>query len=74
MVVKSTVPIGTNDKVDQFIKDFLPHNGDFCNDNAEDNISKIRVEVASNPEFLAQETAVYDTLHASRIIIGTESK
>ena len=28
----------------------------------------------SNPEFLAQGTAVRDTLHAARIIIGTESK
>ncbi len=34
----------------------------------------VKVEVASNPEFLAQGTAVHDTLHAARIIIGTESK
>ena len=60
VVVKSTVPIGTNDKVEQFIKDFLVHD--------------VKVEVASNPEFLAQGTAVRDTLHAARIIIGTESK
>lgn len=60
VVVKSTVPVGTNDKVEQFIKDF------------QNNDAKI--EVASNPEFLAQGTAVYDTLHAARIIIGTESK
>lgn len=60
VVVKSTVPIGTNDKVEQFIKDFLVHN--------------VKVEVASNPEFLAQGNAVRDTLHAKRIVIGTESK
>jgi len=60
VVVKSTVPVGTNDKVEQFIKDFL--------------VNDVRVEVASNPEFLAQGSAVYDTLHAQRIIIGTESK
>ena len=59
VVVKSTVPIGTNDKVEQFIKDFLVHD--------------VKIEVASNPEFLAQGTAVRDTLHAARIIIGTES-
>ncbi|WP_186431547.1 UDP-glucose/GDP-mannose dehydrogenase family protein [Clostridium sp. BSD9I1] len=60
VVVKSTVPVGTNDKVEQFIKDFL--------------VNDVKVEVASNPEFLAQGTAVHDTLKAARIIIGTESK
>jgi len=60
VVVKSTVPVGTNDKVEQFIKDFL--------------VNDVRVEVASNPEFLAQGTAVHDTLKASRIIIGTDSE
>jgi len=60
VVVKSTVPVGTNDKVEQFIKDFLTHD--------------VKVEVASNPEFLAQGTAVRDTLKASRVIIGTDSK
>jgi UDPglucose 6-dehydrogenase len=68
VVVKSTVPVGTNDKVEQFIHDFLPdiHNGS--------KGKKLRVEVASNPEFLAQGSAVHDTLHASRIIVGTNSK
>jgi len=74
VVVKSTVPVGTNDKVEQFIKDFLPHDGEICVGNGEGCNRKIRVEVASNPEFLAQGTAVHDTLHAARIIIGTESK
>lgn len=60
VVVKSTVPVGTNDKVEQFIHDFL--------------VKDVKVEVASNPEFLAQGSAVHDTLHAARIIIGTESK
>lgn len=60
VVVKSTVPIGTNDKVEQFIKDSLVNN--------------VKIEVASNPEFLAQGTAVRDTLKAKRIVIGTESK
>lgn len=74
VVVKSTVPVGTNDKVEQFIKDFLPHDGEICVGNGEGYNRKIKVEVASNPEFLAQGTAVHDTLHAARIIIGTESK
>lgn len=74
VVVKSTVPVGTNDKVEQFIYDFLPHDGDNYIGNGTGSGKKIRVEVASNPEFLAQGTAVYNTLHAERIIIGTESK
>lgn len=60
VVVKSTVPVGTNDKVEQFIKDSLVNN--------------VKIEVASNPEFLAQGHAVRDTLQAKRIIIGTQSK
>lgn len=60
VVVKSTVPIGTNDKVEAFLKE-----------NVKDGI---HIEVASNPEFLAQGTAVVDTLKASRIVIGVESE
>lgn len=61
VVVKSTVPVGTNDRVEQFISDFLVR-------------KNLHVEVASNPEFLAQGNAVRDTLEAKRIIIGTESE
>lgn len=61
VVVKSTVPVGTNDRVEQFIQDFLSRR-------------ELHIEVASNPEFLAQGSAVHDTLHAARIIIGTESE
>lgn len=60
VVIKSTVPIGTNDKVETFIKNYLKHD--------------VKVEVASNPEFLAQGTAVRDTLNASRIVVGVESE
>jgi nucleotide sugar dehydrogenase len=60
VVVKSTVPIGTNDKVEEFLRENI--NND------------VHIEVASNPEFLAQGTAVVDTLHAKRIVIGVESK
>ncbi|MEH7415788.1 UDP-glucose/GDP-mannose dehydrogenase family protein [Neobacillus drentensis] len=74
IVVKSTVPVGTNDKVEQFIYDFLPNDGKKHTGNGSGHGKEIRVEVASNPEFLAQGTAVRDTLHAARIIIGTESK
>ncbi len=60
VVVKSTVPVGTNDKVEQFIKDTLTRN--------------VTVRVASNPEFLAQGNAVHDMMHATRIIIGTDDE
>lgn len=60
VVVKSTVPVGTGDRVEQFIHDFLAAN--------------VKVEVANNPEFLAQGTAVHDTLAARRIIIGVQSR
>ena len=60
VVIKSTVPIGTNDRVEEFLMENLKNN--------------IKIEVASNPEFLAQGTAVIDTLKASRIVIGVESE
>lgn len=59
VVVKSTVPIGTNDKVQQLLENNL--------------VNKVKVEVVSNPEFLSQGTAVRDMLEASRIVIGAES-
>ncbi|MBZ9609345.1 UDP-glucose/GDP-mannose dehydrogenase family protein [Clostridium estertheticum] len=59
VVVKSTVPIGTNDKIEEFLKEHLKND--------------IHIEVASNPEFLAQGTAVKDTMYANRIVIGVES-
>lgn len=61
VVVKSTVPIGTNDKIEAYIQSKLKN-------------QNVRIYVASNPEFLAQGTAVRDTLHASRIVIGTEQE
>jgi UDPglucose 6-dehydrogenase len=60
VVVKSTVPIGTNDKVEKILNDNKTHD--------------VRIAVISNPEFLAQGTAVRDTLYASRIVIGVESE
>lgn len=60
VVVKSTVPIGTNDKVEEYLRENI--------------VKNVKIEVASNPEFLAQGTAVVDTLNASRIVIGVESK
>lgn len=58
VVIKSTVPIGTNDKIERYIQQNI--------------ISNNKVYVVSNPEFMAQGTAVNDTLNASRIVIGVE--
>ena len=60
IVVKSTVPIGTNDKVEKLIKNKLKNN--------------VNIEIVSNPEFLSQGTAVKDTLQAKRIVLGVQSK
>lgn len=60
VVVKSTVPIGTNDRIESYIHDKQQND--------------VRIYVASNPEFLSQGTAVRDTLHASRIVVGVEDK
>jgi len=60
VVVKSTVPMGTNDKLDKL---FLTKTD-----------KSIRIEVASNPEFLSQGTAVHDFLHAQRIILGVKTR
>ncbi|MCM3002988.1 UDP-glucose dehydrogenase family protein [Priestia koreensis] len=60
VVIKSTVPIGTNDKIESFIEASLQRD--------------VNVYVASNPEFLSQGSAVKDTLNASRIVIGVENE
>lgn len=60
VVIKSTVPIGTNDRIEAYIHDKQEHD--------------VKIYVASNPEFLAQGTAVRDTLHASRIVIGVNEE
>ncbi len=60
IVIKSTVPIGTNKKIEKYIKDHLKHD--------------VKIEVVSNPEFLSQGTAVKDTMHAQRIVLGVQSK
>lgn len=60
VVIKSTVPIGTTDKLDEWIQSHRKH--------------PVEVKVASNPEFLSQGRAVQDTLYPSRIVIGVEDE
>jgi UDPglucose 6-dehydrogenase len=59
VIIKSTVPIGTCDRIAEIIKN---------RDNSEN-----KIEIVSNPEFLSQGTAIKDTIQASRIILGVDS-
>jgi len=58
LVSKSTVPVGTVDKIKQVVR----------------KKTKYDVEVVSNPEFLKEGTAIQDSLKPERIIIGTRNK
>lgn len=60
VAIKSTVPIGTNERVKKFLNEYKKSN--------------LSIDIVSNPEFLSQGSAVYDTLHASRIVIGAEDE
>ncbi len=60
VATKSTVPAGTNKKVRKIIEEVKPENAEF--------------DYASVPEFLREGTAISDTLHPDRIVIGAESK
>lgn len=61
LVLKSTVPPGTNERV-QAIFDTACH----------ERGALSRVTVVSNPEFLAEGQAVHDFRHPDRIVIGTD--
>jgi UDPglucose 6-dehydrogenase len=57
IVIKSTVPVGTNESIKKIIE-------------SECGFS---VQMVSNPEFLRQGSAVHDTMNPDRIIIGSNS-
>jgi UDPglucose 6-dehydrogenase len=59
IVIKSTVPVGTNDEVDAIIRKLRP-DADFT--------------VVSNPEFLREGAAIEDFKRPDRVVVGTEDE
>ncbi len=62
IVTKSTVPVGTSDKVRGWIQEELDRRGD-----------KTTFSIASNPEFLREGAAIGDFMRPDRVVIGTEA-
>ncbi len=62
IVTKSTVPVGTAEKVRSAIKEELDKRS-----------AKIEFDVASNPEFLKEGAAIDDFLKPDRIVVGCDS-
>jgi len=56
---KSTVPVGTNKKIEKVLMQKKPKNA--------------KIAVASCPEFLREGTAINDTINADRVVIGSTS-
>jgi len=63
LVVKSTVPVGTSDRVRRAVSEEIAARG-----------ATVAISVASNPEFLKEGGAVHDFMHPDRIVIGTEDQ
>ena len=60
IVEKSTVPVNTGEWVEHTINVF--------------NKRKIKFDVASNPEFLKEGSAIEDFMHPDRVVIGVKNK
>lgn len=63
VVTKSTVPVGTAQKIKQAIQKEL----------IQRNVS-IEFDIASNPEFLKEGAAIKDFMSPDRVVVGVESK
>ncbi|MGP4105997.1 UDP-glucose dehydrogenase family protein [Virgibacillus sp. L01] len=59
VVTKSTVPVGTNDKIKEVIQTNLVNN--------------VRIDFVSNPEFLKEGSAIEDSFNGDRIVVGSDS-
>jgi UDPglucose 6-dehydrogenase len=63
IVIKSTVPVGTAEKVRKVIREEITKRG-----------ADIKFDMASNPEFLKEGAAIQDFLKPDRIVIGVDSE
>jgi UDPglucose 6-dehydrogenase len=60
IVIKSTVPVGTNLAVKKLMQSSLKR--------------EARIDIVSNPEFLREGSAIYDTFYGDRIVIGSDNE
>ncbi len=63
VIIKSTVPVGTGFKVRDHINAILKEKN-----------SDVKIQMASNPEFLKEGHAIEDCLHPDRVVIGAEDE
>ncbi|RDW15493.1 UDP-glucose dehydrogenase family protein [Oceanobacillus chungangensis] len=59
VVTKSTVPVGTNDRILEIIEDNQIHN--------------VQIDIVANPEFLREGSALMDSFNGDRIVIGANN-
>lgn len=62
LVTKSTVPVGTARRIGEVVREELDRRG-----------VEVPFEVASNPEFLKEGTAIKDFMSPDRVVVGVES-
>ena len=60
VVTKSTVPVGTGDEVERIVREAVGEG--------------VRIDVASNPEFLREGAAIEDFKRPDRVVVGCESQ